>query len=73
MTHTILYWLLPAVLLFWALGAYNRLVRLRAQVITAFVAVDNRLSQSLVLVTERVALGAGRRHRRLVGDRTAKV
>ena len=59
MTNTVLYWLLPAVLLFWALGAYNRLVRLRAQVIAAFVAVDNRLSQSLVLVTERVALGDG--------------
>ncbi|MBP9929759.1 MAG: hypothetical protein KBF63_10825 [Rhodoferax sp.] len=59
MTQTLLYWLLPAVLLFWALGAHNRLVRLRAQVIAAFVAVDNRLAQSLVLVTERVALGGG--------------
>lgn len=59
MTQTVLYWLLPAVLVFWALGAYNRLVRLRAQVIAAFAAVDNRLSQSLSLVAERVTLGAG--------------
>jgi LemA protein len=59
MTHTVLFWLLPAVLLFWALGAYNRLVRLRAQVIAAFLAVDNRLSQALTLVTERIALVAG--------------
>lgn len=59
MTQTVLYWLLPAIFLFWALGAYNRLVRLRAQVIAAFVAVDSRLSQSLTRVTERVALGDG--------------
>ena len=31
MTGNIVFWLAVAVLLFWSLGAYNRLVRLRAQ------------------------------------------
>ncbi len=56
MTHTLLFWLILAVLLFWTLGAHNRLVRLRAQVIGAFAAVDHRLMQVLTLVSERVAV-----------------
>lgn len=56
MTYTLLFWLSLAVLLFWALGAYNRLVRLRAQVIGAFTAVDHRLMQMLTLVSERAAV-----------------
>lgn len=56
MTFTLLFWLSLAVLLFWALGAYNRLVRLRAQAIGAFTAVDHRLVQVLTLVSERVAV-----------------
>ncbi|MEO8545728.1 MAG: hypothetical protein ABI434_19255 [Burkholderiaceae bacterium] len=58
MTHTVLFWITLAVLLFWALGAYNRMVRMRAQVKTAFVAVENRLTQVLERVTERVGLQA---------------
>ncbi len=56
MTSTLLFWLSLAVSLFWALGAYNRLVRLRAKVIGAFSAVDHRLIQVLTLVSERVAV-----------------
>jgi LemA protein len=56
MTYTLLFWLTLAVLLFWALGAYNRLVRLRAQAIGAFTAVDHRLMQVLTLVSERAAV-----------------
>lgn len=59
MTHTLLFWITLAVLLFWALGAYNRMVRLRAQVKIAFAPVENRLTQVLERVTERVVLGAG--------------
>jgi LemA protein len=46
------FWLLVAVLLFWSLGAYNRLVRLRAQVIGSFSGVDQRMVQALALLGE---------------------
>lgn len=59
MTTTLLFWLLLAVLVFWALGAHNRLVRLRAQVIAAFAAVDNRMGQASMLVSERAVLPIG--------------
>lgn len=59
MTQPLLFWLLLAVLVFWALGAHNRLVRLRAQVIAAFAAVDNRMGQASTLVSERAALPIG--------------
>ncbi len=59
MTTTLLFWLLLAVLVFWALGAHNRLVRLRAQVITAFAALESRMGQACTLVSERAALPMG--------------
>lgn len=49
-------WLLGAVVLFWAVGAYNRLVRLRAQVLQAFQPVDARLAQCITLLQERAPL-----------------
>ena len=39
----VLFWLLPAVLIFWSVGAYNRLVRLRAAVRQAYAALDVEL------------------------------
>ena len=59
MTFSLLFWLTLAVLLFWSLGAYNRLVRLRAQVIGTFSAVDHRLVQVLTLVSERAVVQRG--------------
>ena len=44
MTKFVVILLLIAVLLFWAVGAYNRLVRLRSDVVRAFAAVDEVLS-----------------------------
>ncbi len=46
------FWLLLALalLLFWALGAYNRLVRLRAAVTRAFAALDEQLVRQLLLI-----------------------
>lgn len=58
MTHSVLFWLFLAVLIFWALGAYNRLVRLRAAVISAFTGVESRLNHALSLVAERASLQA---------------
>ena len=43
-------WLALALLVFWMLGAHNRLVRLRGQVRLAFQAVDQCYSQYLRLV-----------------------
>lgn len=42
-------WLAPAVFLFWCVGAYNRLVRLRAEIKTAFGSVDVELRNHLEL------------------------
>ena len=39
-----------ALLLFWGIGAYNRLVRLRAAVSKAFAALDEQLVRQLVWV-----------------------
>ena len=57
MSGTPVFWLAAAVavLLFWSLGAYNRLVRLRAQVISRFAAVDQRMAQALGLLAEAAA------------------
>lgn len=55
MTGTVVFWLMAALLLVWSLGAYNRLVRLRAQVINSFAAVDQRMVQALALLAEAVA------------------
>jgi LemA protein len=43
-------WLAGAVLLFWSVGAYNRLVRLRADANTAFAALEAELLRQLELV-----------------------
>lgn len=51
MSSSFLGWTALAVLLVaWSLGGYNRLVRLRAQVISAFGPVDQRLGQALELL-----------------------
>lgn len=50
MSDSIILWLAWAIALFWATGAYNRLVRLRAKVIRAFAALDEQLRASLMLV-----------------------
>ena len=49
-TSTLLVWSLAALLLFWAIGAYNRLVRLRAQAIAAFVTLEQALAGLPVLL-----------------------
>lgn len=46
----VLFWSGLAVLIFWAIGAYNRLVRLRARVGRAFAPLDERLVRQLVWV-----------------------
>lgn len=50
MSNPIVWWVIAAVLLFWALGAYNRLVRLRSEAKTAFALLDAELLQQTELV-----------------------
>lgn len=52
MPSSVVFWSLAAVLLFWAVGAYNRLMRLRAEANTAFSALETELSKQVALVDE---------------------
>jgi LemA protein len=54
MTDSLLSWVIAAVLLFWAVGAYNRLMRLRAEANTAFAAVDAELARQVELVRSQL-------------------
>lgn len=57
MSQSLLAWLVLAVLLFWSIGAYNRLVRLRAEVKAGFALLEAQLQQEVQLV--RTLLPAG--------------
>jgi len=54
MTLSWIVWITPAFALFWAVGAYNRLVRLRGQAIAGFVVLDGHLSQYIAIVDEHL-------------------
>jgi len=54
MTPQIVAWVLVAVLLFWAVGAYNRLVSLRNGISRAFVPVDAQVRQRHLLLEQWV-------------------
>ena len=49
-------WLGLAVLVFWTLGAYNRMVKMRSQAIAAFTPVDAQLLQCIALVQAQLPL-----------------
>lgn len=50
MESSFLPWILAAVFLFWAVGAYNRLVRLRSEANAAFTALEGELARQVTLV-----------------------
>jgi LemA protein len=50
MQTTFVPWLIAAVAVFWAVGAYNRLVRLRSNANTAFAALEAELTRQVQLV-----------------------
>ena len=50
MSNSVIFWLLLAVLGFWAMGAYNRLVRLRSQGLQAIATLEVLLNQFILLV-----------------------
>ncbi len=47
-------WILAAVLLFWAVGAYNRLMRLRAEAHSAFSGVEAEFAKQIELVRKHL-------------------
>lgn len=63
MSLPIWFWIVAAVLLFWAVGAYNRLVRSRAAIKLSFASVEAHIRQRDALLAQwlgacREALGA---------------
>ncbi|MDP3137811.1 MAG: LemA family protein [Burkholderiaceae bacterium] len=44
------FWLAASVLLFWSVGAYNRLIRLRSDAMVSFAALDAALARRVELV-----------------------
>ena len=58
MPDSLPYWIVGALALFWFVGAYNRLVRLRSAALQAYAALDAALVRQLDFVQAR----AGRRH-----------
>lgn len=50
MRWSLWWWVLPAVMAFWAVGAHNRLTRLRASVLSAFGLLDTTLTLWIELV-----------------------
>ncbi|MFM2275791.1 MAG: hypothetical protein RL211_1663 [Pseudomonadota bacterium] len=56
MDAPVVFWLLVAVLVFWAVGAYNRLIRLRSQAIGAFAVVNEHFLRYIGLVRANASL-----------------
>lgn len=59
MADSVLAWSALAIALVWSVGAYNRLVRLRTQVIVAFAVLDGRLAHYLALTDEYLKEASG--------------
>jgi LemA protein len=53
-TNSVVFWTIAAVLLFWSVGAYNRLMRLRADANSAFANVDAELARQVDLVRQQL-------------------
>lgn len=64
-----LFWIVFAVLLFWALGAYNRLMRLRSAVVQSFGSFDAHMVRLVALLGEWDAAIAVQPGRLLAGTR----
>lgn len=54
MSNSILSWTVAAVLLFWGVGAYNRLMRLRAEAHSAFAGVEAEFTKQVELVSKHL-------------------
>lgn len=54
MSDSVLVWFAIAVFLFWSMGAYNRLMRLRSQGLVAFAALEGPFNQHVLLVKKNL-------------------
>ena len=54
MGDSVMVWFAVAVLLFWSMGAYNRLVRFRSQGIAAFSVLEGLFNQHVLLVKNSI-------------------
>jgi LemA protein len=52
MSGSVTIWVLSAVVLFWGVGAYNRLVRLRSLAVEAFTALDAQFGHYVTLIQD---------------------
>lgn len=52
MPTSLVFWVAAATLLFWSVGAYNRLIRLRAVALQAFAELDTRLREQADVVRD---------------------
>lgn len=50
MSDSVMLWSVVAVLLFWAMGAYNRLVRLRSRGLVAYASLEGLFNQYVLMV-----------------------
>jgi LemA protein len=57
MPSSLVLWIAAAVALFWAVGAYNRLVRLRGEANASFAALDAELMRQVQLVAQLLPEG----------------
>lgn len=61
MNSSVFFWLGLALLVFWAMGAYNRLVRLRSQGLLAFGLIEGLFRQHVALLTVHLPIEAASR------------
>jgi LemA protein len=54
MSSSVIFWGVAAVLLFWAVGAYNRLMRLRSDANAAFTNLEAELALQIALVRDQL-------------------
>jgi LemA protein len=54
MPTSVVFWTVAAVLLFWVVGAYNRLMRLRADANTAFAGLEAEMAKQVDLVRNQL-------------------
>lgn len=59
MPDSLPYWIVGALALFWFVGAYNRLVRLRSAALQAYAALDAAMVRQLDFVQARLVQGEG--------------
>lgn len=57
MNDSVILWLVIAIVLFWWMGAYNRLIRLRSQANIAFAALEGLFDQYLLMVKANLPHG----------------